>query len=195
MSSEGPSVPPVVDPTNPTGAEQCTLAEFLLQTPPGSLRAIKTESLKWDIVKPPRGPSSAGILMPVDEPTRYSAPLPELKLYCPSEKCGGHFWFKVSEGSYHDDLIRLTIGESENRFIEYICKSCEETRKIFAVWFRLPVQGKLLAFKFGEYPDYGSLLPAKVLRLVQSDADLFKKAWKAEKLGLGIGAFTYYRRI
>jgi hypothetical protein len=63
------------------------------------------------------------------------------------------------------------------------------------VWFRLPVQGKLLAFKFGEFPDYGSALPAKVLRLVQSDADLFKKGWKAEKLGLGIGAFTYYRRI
>jgi hypothetical protein len=67
--------------------------------------------------------------------------------------------------------------------------------KIYAVWFRFPAQGKLLAYKFGEHPDYGPPLPARVLRLVQSDADLFKKGWKAEKMGFGICAFTYYRRI
>jgi len=92
-------------------------------------------------------------------------------------------------------LLRLTIDEAENRFVRYICKSCENTRKIFAVWLRLPAEGKLLAYKFGEYPDYGPPLPAKVLRLVQSDADLFKKGRKAEQLGFGICAFTYYRRI
>jgi hypothetical protein len=38
-------------------------------------------------------------------------------------------------------------------------------------------------------------MPAKVLRLFQGDVELFKKAWNAEKLGFGIAAFTYYRRI
>ena len=51
MSSEGPPVPPVADPTTPTGAEQSTLEEFFLQTPPGSLRAIKTESLTWNLME------------------------------------------------------------------------------------------------------------------------------------------------
>lgn len=101
----------------------------------------------------------------------------------------------IISSSYQENLLRLTIDEAENRFVRYICKSCESTRKIFAVWLRLPAEGKLLAYKFGEYPDYGPPLPARVLRLVQSDADLFKKGWKAEKMGFGICAFTYYRRI
>ena len=137
----------------------------------------------------------ARLSSPPDSPARYSTPLPEPKLHCSSAKCGGAFWFKVSEGSFDDDLIRLAVGEAENRFIEYICKSCDETRKIYAVWFGFPAQGKLLAYKFGEHPDYGPPLPATVLRLVQSDADLFTKGWKAEKMGFGICAFTYYRRI
>jgi hypothetical protein len=104
-------------------------------------------------------------------------------------------------GSHHfknitrDVLIELESGGSENDFLECRCKSCEKSWKIYAVWFKLPVQGKFLAYKFGERPDYGPPLPAKVLRLVQSDAELFKKGWKAEKLNFGIAAFTYYRRI
>jgi hypothetical protein len=195
MSSEDPRVDaPVADPTNPSGAEQCTLEEFFLQTAPGSLRAIKSESLNWRLVDRPRGPSGPALISP-DSPAKYSTPLPEMKLHCSSAKCGGSFWFKISEGFYHEDLIRLAIGEAENRFIEYICKSCDETRKIYAVRFTFPAQGKLLAYKFGEQPDYGPPLPARVLRLVQSDADLFKKGRKAEKMGFGICAFTYYRRI
>jgi hypothetical protein len=193
MSSEAPSVPPV-DATNPIGAQQCTLEEFFLQTPPGSLRSIKSESLDWRLVERPRGPSGPALISP-DSPAKYSTQLPGLKLHCSSAKCGGSFWFKIRAGFYHEDSIRLAIGEAENRFIEYICKSCDETRKIYAVRFRFPAQGKLLAYKFGEHPDYGPPLPAKVLKLVQSDADLFKKGWKAEKLGFGVCAFTYYRRI
>ncbi len=179
MSSEGSASPAVA--TDPTEPEGCTLEEFFLQTPPGSLRAIKTESLSWNLMEGQR--------------SRYATALPELKLHCSSDKCEGYFWFRPSNASYQENLLRLTIDEAENRFVRYICKSCESTRKIFAVWLRLPAEGKLLAYKFGEYPDYGPSLPARVLRLVQPDADLFKKGWKAEKMGFGICAFTYYRRI
>jgi hypothetical protein len=87
------------------------------------------------------------------------------------------------------------LGRAEDYFFEYRCKSCEKTRKVYAVRFKLPMEGKLSAYKFGEHPDYGPVLPAKVLRLVQSDVELFKKGWKAEKLNFGIAAFSYYRRI
>ena len=136
--------------------------------------------------------------MPLETPQRYSAPLPDLKIDCLSEKCGGLYWFAPVEKYRSEASIQLAIGETEKDFVEYRCKSCEESREIYAVRFTLPGlpdQSKLLAYKFGECPDYGPPLPAKVLRLVQSDAELFKKGWRAEKLNFGIAAFSYYRRI
>jgi hypothetical protein len=49
MSSEGSASPAVA--TDPTEPEGCTLEEFFVQTPPGSLRAIKTESLSWNLME------------------------------------------------------------------------------------------------------------------------------------------------
>jgi hypothetical protein len=186
MSSEGPPIPLVADPTNPTDAEQCTLEEFFLQTPPGSLRAIKTRLTPFDS----KGSGTGGHVAAPNTPSTYAVFVPELNLYCSSKKCGGLYWFKPSER-----VIPVAVKDAQNRFLEYTCKSCETTRKLYAVWLKVGDQRELLAYKFGEKPDYGPSLPSKVLRLVQSDADLFKKGWKAEKLGFGICAFTYYRRI
>jgi hypothetical protein len=195
MSSEDPPVPPVADPKNPTGAEQCSLEEFFLQTPPGSLRTISSESSRL-IPFDSRGSGSGRSGVPPSPPSKFAVPLPDLKLHCSSTKCGGLFWFKPTGGSTSLNLIELMVGETSKRFVDYVCKSCEKTQKTYAVWFRLKsAGGQLLAYKFGEDPDYAPPLPARVLRLVQSDADLFKKGWKAEKLGFGICAFTYYRRI
>jgi hypothetical protein len=183
---------------SPDDLPQCTLEEFFLNVPPESLRAIKPESLNWKPLQPRSGPRSGASPMPLETPQRYFTPLPELKINCLSEKCGGVSWFAPFEKYRSEASIHLEIGQTENDFIEYRCKSCEKSRKLYAVWFKLPGlpgQGKLLAYKFGEYPDYCPSLPAKVLRLVQSDAELFKKGWKAEKLSFGIAAFSYYRRI
>jgi hypothetical protein len=114
MSSED-SAPPTA-PTDATHPEGYTLEEFFLQAPPGGLRAIKTESFEWETER-----------ATLDQPVIYTTPLPELKLHRSSEKCGGLFWFKPSYHAYADDLITLSIGEGQNRFIEYICKSCGKT--------------------------------------------------------------------
>jgi hypothetical protein len=194
MSSAQKSDDSSGDPT-PEDLRECTLEEFFLDAPPGSLRAIKAESLEWEPVGAFGGASSGLISASTERVARYSTPLPELKLSCLSEKCAGPSWFRPVH-PYHTNLvIELEIGGSEDRFLRYRCKSCEQSLKIYAVRFKLPAQGKLLAYKFGERPNYGPLLPAKVLRLVQSDAELFKKGWNAEKLNFGIAAFSYYRRI
>jgi hypothetical protein len=174
---------------------ECTLEELFLTVPPGGLRRIKTESLTWKALNPQTSRGSGAFAMPPNEPQRYSTPLPELKLDCSSERCGGISWFEPYVKYRNPAVLELPLGDSRNDFIEYRCKICEQTRKTYSVWFSLPVQERLLAYKFGEYPDYGPELPAKVLRLFQSDVELFKKGRKAELLNFGIAAFTYYRRI
>jgi hypothetical protein len=51
------------------------------------------------------------------------------------------------------------------------------------------------AIKLGEWPPFGPHTPARVLRLIQPDKDTYLKARQAENQGLGIGAFSYYRRV
>lgn len=153
---------------------------FFLNAPPGSWRTIKTE---WE----PAKSSTQGKVELV-------ATFPDLKLDCPSEKCGGASWFSPKR-EYSDNQLRKESFVSRNRFVEFVCKSCGQSRKMYAALFNFKNSDVLEAYKFGEFPHYGPPLPAKVLRLFQTDLELFKKAWNAEKLGFGIAAFAYYRRI
>jgi hypothetical protein len=99
----------------PDDLPQCTLEEFFLNMPPGRVWAIKPESLKWNKVKRGGGPSGPGIPMPVDTLDRNPSPLPELKLNCSSEKCGGSFWFEPVDKYRSEALIELGIGKTREQ--------------------------------------------------------------------------------
>jgi hypothetical protein len=88
----------------------------------------------------------------------------------------------------------MVFGGPEREFIGYHCRNCGRTSKTYAVSFNEEAS-KLLAYKFGEHPAFSPALPSRVRKLVESDAELFRKAWNAEKLGFGIAAVTYYRRV
>ncbi|WP_333003067.1 hypothetical protein [Vibrio coralliilyticus] len=49
--------------------------------------------------------------------------------------------------------------------------------------------------KIGEYPKFGKPIPPQALKLIGSERDLFFKGNNCENMGLGIGAFSYYRRV
>jgi hypothetical protein len=51
------------------------------------------------------------------------------------------------------------------------------------------------ATKFGELPAFGPVTPARVISLIGPDRDLFLRGRRAESQGMGIGAFSYYRRV
>lgn len=157
-------------------ALDCTLEDFFLNVPPGSWRHINVE---WT----PAGPGWPG---------QYVTYFPDLKLDCSSEKCGGPSWFGPDRDSKE---LQIPRGGTAERFLTYVCKSCEKTQKIYALLFVFNSPDDFGVYKFGELAPYGPPLPAKVLRLFQTDVELFKKAWNAEKLGFGIAAFAYYRRI
>jgi len=44
-------------------------------------------------------------------------------------------------------------------------------------------------------PEYGPPTPARLIKLIGPDRELFLKGRRCENQGLGVGAFVYYRRV
>lgn len=121
----------------------------------------------------------------------YNLEIPDLMLYCTSEICNGERVFTSS--SRHSKVDDSVWTE---KFLHYVCRNCHRTNKIYAVMFIGNVAGTGgKAIKLGEWPPFGPHTPARVLRLIQPDKDTYLKARQAENQGLGIGAFSYYRRV
>lgn len=117
---------------------------------------------------------------------------PELTLLCEHDSCQGMRFFERCAG-----YIRLYHHDKRNElFLEYQCKNCEETKKSFSLLtFGFSQGGEGLVVKLGEWPPFGPKTPTRLLRLLGSDKDLFLRGRRAECHGLGLGAFTYYRRV
>lgn len=127
---------------------------------------------------------------------------PELHLFCESESCRKYMSFDCMNGSLSRDL-----RDEWEIFIRcYQCRHCKKTEKTYAVMVKIDSaidrtsnykvftpNGTVV--KFGEYPSFGDPLPSGVISLLGSDQDLFMKGRRAEKMGMGIGAFGYYRRV
>jgi hypothetical protein len=120
-----------------------SLAEFFLNTPPGGWRAIEAD---WRTA----GPQSPG---------QRIAYFPDLKLDCSSGKCGGPSWFGPDEESR--SLQVSLSGESKELFVTYVCKSCEETTKVYAGLFIFNSLDDFGAYKFGELPPMARLYRRK----------------------------------
>lgn len=111
---------------------------------------------------------------------------PELSLHC--EICDGLRTFATK---YNIEIKTLGIA---NRFVEYICKNCERCPKIYA----LEVIGdkrQIYMYKIGEHPAFGPPLPSNLITLLREEREYLRKGLRCENQGLGIGAFTYYRRV
>ncbi|HEV8335128.1 MAG TPA: hypothetical protein VGR67_01765 [Candidatus Polarisedimenticolia bacterium] len=145
---------------------------FLESSPPGS------SSLIGDLLVPRRYQGSES----------YQLWLPDLLLHCPSQVCNGERIFSGTTSS-------VFISDWEPRFLSYVCKNCGGTNRLYAVFMRQKM-GKIgEAIKVGEWPPFGPRVPNRVLDLLGDDRQLFLKGRGAENLGLGIGAFAYYRRV
>ena len=78
------------------------------------------------------------------------------------------------------------------RFVSYSCRNCRQGRKIYALALSTPSE---TAVKFGELPAFGTRTSPKLKALIESDRDRYIKGLRSESLGLGIGAFAYYRQV
>ena len=117
---------------------------------------------------------------------------PDIRLHCPTTTCNGLRTFKCD---------RVNPGEwvgRRNVFFTYICRNCEEFLKTYALQVERDNAGHDStgsAVKFGEIPSFGPPLPPRLSKMFGQNRELFRKGWRAEKQGLGIGSFVYYRRV
>lgn len=115
---------------------------------------------------------------------------PDIELHCSNDTCSGIRIFKNIDSGIFVSELETPI------FLNYTCKNCEKTRKIFAITINnLKNSKKGLAYKIGEFPQFGSPVPSKAISLVGPDREMFLNGRRAENQGLGIGAFAYYRRV
>lgn len=153
--------------------------EFLANHPPGG-RWVPIENLAKAHI--PAGPRhSLGVLLNI----------PDLKLFC--GECKGVRIFG-GEGTIIGGV--LSSQRVYEEFLDYICKNCQKYLKKYAVLFSWSGEGlEGTCIKLGEYPPFGPRVPARVIRLIQDDKDVFLVGRRAENQGMGIGAFAYYRRV
>lgn len=160
---------------NTPNTELMTLRQFLEQMPAGEIRIVTADAS----YKAGRG---------------YKFSMPEVLLFCDSEICQGDRLHKV-----HSNYVEIPSGSLH--FSPYYCKNCGQQKKTFALLFKEylnqsnEIPTELQVLKIGEYPLFGHRVPPRTLRLIQPDAEMFKKGMRAESLGFGIGAFAYYRQI
>jgi hypothetical protein len=156
--------------------EPITFAEFLESVPPGQSTKV----------------ADLFCLKHVPGRSYWELATPEIQLHCTSDACNGPRFFRFEEGS-----ISLGVGSRKLTYLTYVCSNCRSRRKIFSLFVRQvdEFSAEGLGFKFGEDPAYGPPTPNRLLRLFGTDRELFLKGRRCENQGLGIGAFTYYRRV
>lgn len=111
---------------------------------------------------------------------------PNIFLYCDDPLCGGVRTFASA--------TRTQITTTPfNQFLFYTCQNCKTNKKTYSL--RCEAEDGWIATKFGELPSFGPPIPPKAITLVRGDRALFMKGRNCEFQGLGIAAFTYYRRV
>jgi hypothetical protein len=159
--------------------ELYTLKEFLENVPPRKVVNIR------DI--PSQSSDSSA--------TSVQVKLPELSLYCSSEECKGIRFFSHRNNItyYPDDDLYLYFARNNDSFLIYVCKNCEKEAKTYAILFSYNAIWS--AVKYGEFPSFGPPTPARAIKLIGPDKELFLLGRRCENQGMGIGAFVYYRRV
>lgn len=153
------------------------LAEFLESVSPGSITDVSGLAVPWKYNSGQLG--------------GYRFAAPDVQLHCPNEACNGIRFFRQT-GSRED----LESGKWQFFYATYRCSNCQDTEKTFSIALRREsgaTDGQ--CYKFGELPGYGPPIPARLMKMVGPDRELFLKGRRCENQGLGIGAFVYYRRV
>lgn len=175
-SSKGAALAPVEP------VKKISMAEFLESCPPNQQRAIAP-------ISEVRHSSSTGSFPTVSSVGNYFV-TPEIQLFCTDDACNGPRFFRCTTSS-------IVAPESWTFFfLTYKCSNCQRVTKKFSVAAVRDVGASSgTALKIGEIPPFGPNTPARLIKLVGPDRELFLQGRRCENQGLGIGAFVYYRRV
>ena len=118
-------------------------------------------------------------------------------LFCGSGGCNNYTYFESL--STTQPLISLT-SPSINRLV-FRCCNCKQKTYEFYLEITPTTKGNadnstiFQIQKVGQQPRHGKRPPAKALKLIGKERDLFFKGSLCENQGMGIGAFSYFRRV
>ena len=159
-----------------------TLSEFLENTPPNQWRNISDLSVLQQV-----GPYPS---------VSKKIKTPELELHCPHDLCNGVRFFR-STNVFSSTGTYLEENNVNYLYVSYGCSNCLRTTKIYSFMAILDTkeESQGMCYKLGEFPRYGPPIPSRLIKLIGPDKDIFMKGRNCENQGLGIGAFTYYRRV
>lgn len=148
--------------------------EFLETVPPGRAATL--------------APSNVHPVVDNYRNTSLQLQLSPILLHCGTSTCAGTLFFEPSQTH-----VNLADG-TRDVFLTYSCRNCKASWRTFAI--RLTTgNGSYRAQKFGEMPQFGPPLAAKLLQLAGADGEILRKGRQSENQSLGIGAFAYYRRV
>lgn len=119
----------------------------------------------------------------------YFKEAPILRLHCDS--CEGVRNFS-GVWNQHNFIKKDTLNLD---YLVYKCKDCGSDFKWFSIMSITMLGGNGAVHKVGEVPESHIDLPSNLPSLLGEDYTTFIKGLKCEKQGLGIGAFSYYRRV
>ncbi|CAH6838050.1 conserved hypothetical protein [Vibrio chagasii] len=120
-------------------------------------------------------------------------------LYCSGEGCKSYQYFAALATSNYV----VSSNNTEINKLEFRCKNCEQTVKTFYIRFEVGQYEKgyptnetpITIQKVGEFPRFGKQAPNQVSKLIGNERDHFFKGTICENMGMGIAAFSYYRRV
>jgi len=119
----------------------------------------------------------------------YSVQVSKLELHCSEKSCNGTRFFEIINNP------SAIIEDSKHLFLTFKCKNCDKSLKSYSIIFKLIKHNLCEVYKIGELPKFGPPIPSRMFKLLGEDKDLFMLGRRAENQGMGIGAFTYYRRV
>jgi hypothetical protein len=125
----------------------------------------------------------------------------ELQLYC-NGSCAN---LSYCIGQLRTQGLLFPAGSRSEEVMDYVlvysCRKCQAHVKSYAIriigrqWRDGIFLPSMDVAKMAEWPDFSFDISPKLNALLRPDRELFLKGKKCESSGLGIGAFSYYRRI
>ncbi len=132
----------------------------------------------------------------INKTTKLSAAL-QPSLYCGSEGCNNYTYFEMLNSTQE----QLNLSQPSINKVAFRCCNCKQKHYEFYLEITSTVSGNAdndTVFKIqkvGQQPRHGKPAPKKALKLIGRERNLFFKGATSENQGLGIGAFSYYRRV
>lgn len=168
--------------TAPASEQPLTLSEFFESVPPNTPKGLPS---LYEVTRRNRTGIAGGVFY------SFSFKLPEILIHCANEICNGPRVYRPTK----DSNVEAYSGVKYS-FFEYLCSNCRSSLKTFAVRM-LANDGEPNAVitKLGEFPPYGPITPTRLLKLLGDQRETFLSGRRCENQGLGIGAFSYYRRV